>query len=107
MLTDAESASSKRGDPTLRLRQYALGISLCLAALANVLVPAIFFSEARLFGHTNPRDRVLVAVFVVVVYLIAFLFVTLHANIRFASGYAVATAATVTLGSAGLAYLVV
>lgn len=40
-------------------------------------------------------------------YAIAFLLLLLHANEAFASGYAVATAAIVTLGSAGLAFLIV
>ena len=40
-------------------------------------------------------------------YAIAFLLILLHANVGFASGYAVATAAIVTLGSAVLAFLIV
>jgi len=40
-------------------------------------------------------------------YAIAFLLILLHANVGLASGYAVATAAIVTLGSAVLTFLIV
>ena len=32
-----------------------------VAALANALVPAVFFSETHFFGQTAPRERALVA----------------------------------------------
>jgi hypothetical protein len=38
-------------------------------------------------------------------YAVVFLLLLLHANVGFASGYAVATAAIVTLGSAVLAFV--
>ena len=80
-------------------------VALCVAAFANALIPTVFFSATRLFGHIDPRYRALVAVVVMIEYAIAFLLLLLHANEAFASGYAVATAAIVTLGSAGLAFL--
>ena len=92
---------------TSRPRRYFLCVALCVAALANTLVPAVFFSETRLFGQTDPRYRALIAAVVVAEYAIAFLLLLLHANIGFASGYAVATAAVVTLGSAALSFMVV
>jgi hypothetical protein len=92
---------------TPRPRRHFLCVALCVAALANALVPAVFFSETHLFGQTDPRYRALIAVVVVAEYAIAFLLLLLHANVGFASGYAFATAATVTLGSAGLAFLTV
>ena len=88
-------------------RRHLLCVALCVAALANALVPAVFFSETHLFGQTDPRYRALVATVVVAEYAIAFLLLLLHANVGFASGYAVATAAIVTLGSAVLAFLIV
>jgi hypothetical protein len=87
--------------------RHFLRASLCVAALANALVPAVFFSETRFFGQADPRYRALVAAAVLAEYAIAFLLVRLHANVGFGSGYAVATAATVTLGSAVLAFFIV
>lgn len=78
-----------------------------MAAIANALVPAVFFSETQLFGHTDPRYRALIALVVLIEYAMVFLVLVLHANVGFASGYAVTTAAIVTLGSAALAFVVV
>lgn len=88
-------------------RRHFLCTALCVAALANALIPALFFSDARLFGQTDPRYRALVAAVVVAEYAIAFLLLLLHANVGFASGYAVATAAVVTLSSIALSVLTV
>lgn len=87
--------------------QHFLRVALCVAAFANALVPAVFFSETRFFGQADPRERVLVAAVVLAEYVIALLLILLHTNVGFASGYAVATATIVTLGSAALASLVV
>ena len=86
-------------------RRHLLCIALCVAALANALIPAVFFSETNLFGPTDPGYRALVAIVVLAEYAIAFLLLLLHANVGFASGYTFATAATVTLGSAVLAFI--
>ena len=94
-------------EATPRPRQHFLCVALCVAALANALVPAVYFSETHLFGQTDLRHRALVAVVVMVEYAIAILLLLLHANVGFASGYSVATAAIVTAGSAMLAYLIV
>jgi hypothetical protein len=88
-----------------RPRRHFLCTALCLAALANTLIPAVFFSDAHLFGQTDPRYRALVAVVVLAEYAMAFFLLLLHANAGFASGYALATAGVVTLGSAALASL--
>jgi hypothetical protein len=90
-----------------RPRRPMLCTALCVAAIANALVPAVLFSETHLFGQTNPRYRMVVAAVVLAEYGIALLLVLLHANVGFASGYAVATAAIVTLGSAALTYVTV
>jgi hypothetical protein len=82
-------------------------VALGIAAVANALVPAVFFSQTRFFGQVEPRDRALVAVVVVAEYAIAFWLLFLHANVGFASGYAVATAAAATLTSAALSFLTV
>jgi hypothetical protein len=84
--------------------RHFLSVALCVAALANALVPAVYFSERHLFGYTDLRYRVLLALVVVAEYTIAFLLVLFHTNMGFASGYTAATAAIVTLGSAMLAY---
>jgi len=86
-----------------RLRRILVALSI--AAFANALIPAVFFSETRLFGQVDPRYRALVAAVVVAEYAAAFLLLYLHANVGFASGYAVATAVVVTLGSAALAFI--
>jgi hypothetical protein len=101
------STSHAQDAATPRPRRHFLCVALCVAALANALVPAVFFSETHLFGQTDPRYRAIVAVVVVAEYAIAFLLLLLHANVGFASGYAVATAAVVTLSSAVLAFLIV
>ena len=82
-----------------------LSTALWVAALANVLVPALLFSVTQFFGPTDPRYRTLVAVVLVAEYSIAFLLILLHTNVGFAAGYTAATAATVTVGSAVLAYI--
>ena len=101
------STSPTHDTATPRPRRHFLCVALCVAALANALVPAVFFSETHFFGQTDPRYRALVAAVVVAEYAIVFLLLLLHANVGFASGYAVATAAIVTLGSAVLAFLIV
>ena len=101
------SNRSTQDAATPRPRRHFLCVALCVAALANALVPVVFFSETHLFGQTDPRHRALVAVVVMAEYAIAFLLLLVHANVGFASGYAVATAAIVTLGSAMLAFLTV
>jgi len=101
------STSRAQDAATPRPRRHFLCVALCVAALANALVPAVFFSETQLFGRTDPRYRALITVVVVAEYAIAFLLLLLHANVGFASGYTAATAAIVTLGSAGLAFLIV
>jgi hypothetical protein len=100
------STSHAQDAATPRPRRHFLCVALCVAALANALVPAVFFSETHLFGQTDPRYRAIITVVVVAEYAIAFLLLLLHANVGFASGYAVATAAVVTLGSAVLAFLI-
>lgn len=90
-----------------RPQRHSLCVTLCVAALANALVPAVYFSETHLFGYTGLSYRALILVVVVTEYAIALLLLLLHANVGFASGYAVATGAIVTLGSAMLAYTTV
>lgn len=85
-----------------RQRRHFLCTALGIAAFANVLIPAVLFSETHFFGPTDPRYRALVAIVVAAEYAIAFLLLLLHANVGFAAGYTFATAATVTLGSAVL-----
>ena len=99
------SASSTQDGADIRLLRHILSTALWVAALANVLVPALLFSVTQFFGPTDPRYRALVAVVVVAEYAIAFLLILLHANVGFAAGYTAATAATVTVGSAVLAYV--
>jgi len=99
--------SPARDAATPRPRRHFLCVALCVAALANALIPAVFFSDTHVFGQTDVRYRALVAAVVVAEYAIAFLLLLLHANVGFASGYAVATAGIVTLSSAGLAFLTV
>jgi hypothetical protein len=90
-----------------RSGRHFLGIALSVAGLANVFVPAVLFSETHLFGQTHPGYRALVAVAVLAEYAITFSILFLHTNVGFASGYSVATAAIVTLGSAALAFFIV
>jgi hypothetical protein len=98
------STSNAQEAGTRRPRRHFLFVALCVAALANALVPAVCFSETHLFGYTEPRYRAFITVVVVVEYAIAFLLLLLHANVGFAGGYGVGTAAIVTLGSAMLAH---
>jgi hypothetical protein len=91
-------------DAAPRPHWHFLCVALCVAALANALVPAVYFSETHFFGQTSLSYRALLVAVVVVEYAIAFLLLLLHANVGFAGGYTVATAAIVTLGSAMLAY---
>jgi hypothetical protein len=93
-------------DASPRPSQHFLCIALGFAALANVLVPAVFFTITSFFGRTGTGERASVAAVVLVEYAIVFLLIFLHTNVGFASGYAVASAAIVTLGSAVLAFLV-
>jgi len=88
-----------------RPRRHFLCTSLCVAALANAIVPAVLFSQSKFFGPTDPRYRALVAAVVLTEYAIAFLLLLLHANVGFAGGYSVATAAVVTVASAALAFV--
>jgi len=104
--TDIVTDSAK-DTANIRLRRHLLSTALCVAAVANVLIPAVLFSVTQFFGPTDPRYRTLVAVVVVGEYAIAFLLLVLHANVGFAAGYTFATAATVTLGSAVLAFITV
>ena len=106
-MTPDLSASTAQGAAASRPRRHFLCTALCVAALANALIPAVFFSDARLFGQTDPRYRALVAAVVLAEYGIAFLLLLLHANVGFASGYAVATAGVVTVGSIALGTLTV
>ena len=99
------STSPVQDAANIRLRRHILCSALGVAALANVLVPAVLFSVTRFFGPADPRYRVLVAAVVLLEYAIAFLLILLHANVGFAAGYTAATAATVTLGSAVLTYI--
>jgi len=59
----------------------------------------------HIFGVTSPPYRAAVALVVLLEYVIAFLLILLHANVGFASGYAVSMSAILTLGSAGLTYI--
>ena len=97
--TDAAEA------PCARPRRHAICSALWVAALANALVPAVFYSDMHIFGVTSPEYRAAVALVVLLEYVIAFLLVLLHANVGFASGYAVSMSAILTLGSAGLTYI--
>ena len=104
MSTDL-SASPIQDAANIRLRRHILSAALWVAALANVLLPAFLFSVTQFFGPTDPRYRALVAAVVLAEYTIAFMLLLLHANVGFAAGYTAATAATVTLGTAVLAYI--
>jgi hypothetical protein len=88
-----------------RPRKHFLCSALWVAAIANALIPAVFFSDAHLFGTADPRYRVAVTLVILAEYGIVFLLLLLHANVGFASGYAVATSAIVTLGSVLLAFV--
>lgn len=101
------STSLAQDDALPRPRRHFLCSALCVAALANAAVPAFCFSDTHLFGQADPRYRALVAFVVLVEYAIAFFLLLLHANVGFASGYAVATAGVVTLGSTTLSALTI
>lgn len=91
--------------PGVAPRRHVICTALWVAAFANVLVPAVFYSDTHIFGLTSPGYRAAVALVVLLEYLIAFLLVLLHANVGLASGYAVSMSAILTLGSAGLTYI--
>jgi hypothetical protein len=87
-----------------RSRRFILS-TLCIALIANALIPVVLFGQTHLFGLVAPGYRALVAAVVVAEYAIALLLLVLHANVGFASGYAVATAAVVTIGSVVLTFI--
>lgn len=91
--------------PRERPRRHAICTALWVAALANALIPAVFYSDAHLFGVTSPGYRAAVTLVVLLEYAIAFLLILLHANVGFASGYAVSMSAILTLSSAALTYI--
>ena len=66
-------------------------VAVCVAAAANALVPAVFFSVTRPFGQVNLMHCVLIVVVVLIEYAIAFLVALFHVHVGLASGYAVAT----------------
>ena len=101
----ADTSTSAAQEATTPRPRRGILVALSIAALANALIPAVFFAATRLFGQVDPRSRALVAAVVLAEYAVAFLLVYLHANVGFASGYAVATAGVVTLGSAALAFV--
>jgi hypothetical protein len=105
LMSSNASAVLAQGAETPRPRRHFLCVALVVAAMANALVPAVFFSVTHLFGQTDPRYRIVVAAVILAEYALAFLLLLLHANVGFASGYAVATSAIVALGSAALAFL--
>jgi hypothetical protein len=80
----------------------SLATVLCIAAVANALVPTVLFCDARLFGDSSPHNRALIAIIVVIEYAIGLLLLILKANSDFASGYLVASSAI-----AALAYVIV
>jgi len=87
--------------------RHLLCLWVTIAGIANALVPAVFFSETHLFGQTDMRYRAAVAGTVLLEYTVVFLLLLFHANVGFASGYAVATAGIVTLTSAVLGFFTV
>jgi len=103
-MTTGTSISAAAGDATPRPRKHVLCSAVCIAAIANAMVPAVLFSAAGLFGHTDARYRAAVAAMVLLQYAVVFLLLLFHANAPFASGYSVATSSIVTLVSAALAY---
>jgi len=86
--------------PISRARRKTVAITLCIAAIANASVPAVFFSDANLLGGSNPHDRVLIALIVMAVYAIGLLLLLFNADVGYASGYVVATSVIATLASA-------
>jgi hypothetical protein len=91
--------------PCARPRCHIIGTALWVAALANALIPAVFYSDTHLFGLTSPGYRAAVTLVVLLEYAIAFLLVLLHANVGLASGYAVSMSAILTISSAVLTYI--
>jgi hypothetical protein len=101
-MTSGKSISaSTAGTPP---RKHVVCTSVTIAAIANALIPAVFFSAAGLFGQTDARYRTAVAAMVLLQYAVVFLLLLFHANAPFASGYSVATSAIVTLVSMALTY---
>jgi len=90
--------------PPPHSRRVTLAMALCVAAVANAFVPAVLLSDANLFGNSNPHDRALVAVIVMVVYATALLLLLLNADVGYASGYLVSTGASATLVSVLLTF---
>lgn len=91
--------------PCARPQRHIICTALWVAALANTLIPALFYSDTHLFGLTSPGYRAAVSLVVLLEYAIAFLLVLVHANVGFASGYAVSMSAILTLSSAVLSYI--
>lgn len=102
--TSTDTAGGVDG-PGIQPRRHVICTALWVAALANVLVPAVLYSDVHLFGLTSPGYRAAVSLVVLFEYLIAFLLVLLHVNVGFASGYAVSMSAILTLSSAVLTYI--
>jgi len=91
------SISSRTSMATSEGRRRSLAIiALCVAALANALVPVVWLANARMFGDSNPHVMM-------VEYAVGLLLLLANANIAFAGGYVVACGAIVTLASAILA----
>jgi len=88
-----------------RPKRHFLCFWVCVAAIANALVPTVFFSATHLFGQTDLKYRAAVALLVLLEYAVVFVLLLFHANVGFSSGYAAATATIVTLGSAALTYI--
>jgi len=97
------SISSRTSMVTSEGRRRILAIALCVAALANALVPVVWLANARMFGDSNPHNRIVVAGVMIVEYAVGLLLLLANANIAFAGGYVVACGAIVTLASAILA----
>lgn len=96
------SISSKA--PISHARRRTVAVTLSVAAIANTIVPAVFFSDANLFGESNLHDWALIAVVVMAVYAIGLLLLLFNADVGFASGYVVATSTIATLASAGFVF---
>lgn len=101
-MADDIAVGGERAGATPHRHRNPLCAIVCLAAVANALVPALLFADTHLFGPSDMRYRAAVAAMVLAEYAVVFLLLVFHANVGFASGYAVATAAIVTLGSAAL-----
>lgn len=104
MTTDM-STNAMQDEAARRPTKHFLCSALCVAAIANALIPIVFFSDTHLFGQTTPQYRALIALTVLAEYGIPFVLLLVHANVGFSSGYAAATATIVTLGSAALTYI--